>query len=29
MKVTKKWLTEKRACCSEEEMDIAEKYVKN
>ena len=28
MKVTKKWLKEKRACCSEKDMDRAEKDLK-
>ena len=28
MKVTKKWLKEKRACCSENDMDRAEKELK-
>jgi len=28
MKITKKWLKEKRACCSEKDMDRAEKELK-
>jgi len=28
MKITKKWLEEKRACCSENDMDRAEKELK-